>query len=95
MSDNTNQPTNQTGHTLTLEEAKALTLRDQLYSVQNFNAKGQPQRWRVNGQPKTWKRSPGCVRVPVKHGLYAYDAITERSLHLVTLDEQYARDQRG
>lgn len=37
-------------------------------------------RWRVNGQVKTWKRSPERVRVPVKFGLYAYDAITEDSI---------------
>ncbi len=33
--------------------------------------------WRANGQVKTWKRSPFRFRVPVKHGLYRYDAITD------------------
>jgi hypothetical protein len=55
---------------LTLEEAKELQYHDVL-----VNAEG--KRWRVNGQVQRWKRSPNRIRVPLKHGLYAYDAITD------------------
>jgi hypothetical protein len=70
---------------ITLEQAKALKYGQILHHVENVNADGTPQRWRVNGRPQTWKRSPERVRVPVKHGLYTYDAITEDTLTLVTL----------
>jgi len=55
---------------LTLEEAKQLKPGDILH-----NASG--QRWKVNGQVKRWVKSPDRIRVPLKHGLYAYDYITE------------------
>lgn len=32
--------------------------------------------WRRNGQTKLWKTRPSEFRVPIKHGLYAYDYIT-------------------
>lgn len=35
------------------------------------------RQWRRNGETQTWKRSPERFRVPVKFGLYRYDAITE------------------
>jgi Flagellar motor switch protein len=46
-------------------------------------------RWKVNGQVQTWKRSPGRVRVPVKHGLYSHDQITEESLTLLAITRAY------
>ena len=70
---------------ITLEQAKSLKYGDILYQVNANNADGTPRRWKVNGQPKTWKRSPERVQVPVKHGLYMYDYITERDLDLVSL----------
>jgi len=60
---------------LTLEEAKQLKPGDYLI---DHNGK----RWKVNGQVKTWKRSPHRIRVPLKHGLYAYDALTESDFPL-------------
>lgn len=33
--------------------------------------------WRRNGQTQTWKRRPNDFRVPVKYGMYSYDAITQ------------------
>jgi len=75
---------------ITLEQAKELTGNDILYHVRNRNADGSPQRWRVNGQVKTWKRSPERVRVPIKHGLYSYDYLTEDDLDLVCLTEEEA-----
>ena len=70
---------------ITLEQAKNLNYRQELTHAKFKNADGTPQRWRVNGKPKIWKRSPERVRVPVKHGLYDYDYITENELQLVNL----------
>ena len=75
---------------ITLEQAKSLQWRDTLYHVSNRNADGTPQRWRVNGKPKVWKTRPNEVKVPIKHGLYSYDYITERDLDLVCLSEEEA-----
>lgn len=77
---------------LTLEQAKALTYRDTVYHREYRNADGSAQRWRVNGKVKTWKRSPKRVQVPVKHGLYDYDYITEHELELVSLCDGIEED---
>jgi len=73
---------------ITLEQAKALRHGDILYHATNRNSNGTPQRWRVNGQPQVWKRTPSRVRVPLKYGLYSYDAIDETTLDLVYLNEE-------
>ncbi len=75
---------------ITLEEAKNLSYRETLYHVSNRNADGSPQRWRVNGKVKTWKRDQSRVQVPIKHGLYDYDYLTEHELNLVCLTEEEA-----
>lgn len=80
---------------ITLEDAKSLKSGTILYSLANYNRKGDPARYRVNGAVQTWKRDPSRVRVPLKHGLYAYDYLTEDNLHWYTLDEEYARRARG
>lgn len=72
---------------ITLEQAKNLTSGTILYHVIYKNYDGSPQRWKVNGQPKTWKRNPEKVQVPLKHGLYDYDYLTENDLNLVSLSE--------
>lgn len=77
---------------ITLAQAKSLRHGQILYHVEHRNADGTPRRWRVNGAPKTWKRSPERVRVPLKFGLYGYDYLTERDLHLVSLDENDAKE---
>lgn len=58
---------------ITLEEAKNLKPGEIL--IDQYN-----KRWKVNGRVKTWVRSPERVRVPLKHGLYAYDYLTEIDL---------------
>ena len=68
---------------MTLAQAKALKYGDILHHTQHKNADGTPQRWRVNGAPKTWKRNPERVSVPVKHGMYSFDTLTENDLDLV------------
>lgn len=72
---------------VTLAQAKKLRYNQTLYHVKNRNADGTPQRWRVSGKPKTWKRNKQKVRVPVKHGLYTHDALTENSLKVLRLKE--------
>ena len=56
---------------ITLDEAKALRVGDILIDTLN-------KRWKVSGQVKRWVRNPDRIRVPLKHGLYAHDALTER-----------------
>jgi hypothetical protein len=73
---------------ITLEQAKSLRYGQTLYHAKNRNSDGTPQRWRVNGKPQIWKRAPHKVRVPLKYGLYRYDAITEEELNLVYLNEE-------
>ena len=62
---------------LTLQEAKELQPGDILHANDG-------RRWKVNGVVKRWKRSPDRIRVPLKHGLYSYDAITETDFPLGT-----------
>lgn len=61
---------------ITLEEAKNLKPGDILISARDG------KRWKVNGQVKTWKKNPLRIRVPLKHGLYSYDALTEGEFEL-------------
>lgn len=68
---------------MTLKEAKELRVGDILLHRINRNADGSAQRWKVNGKPKTWKRDKGRVRVPIKHGMWDYDYLTEKELELV------------
>ncbi len=35
------------------------------------------KRWRRNGKTRYWKREPDKFVVPVKHGMYNYDHITQ------------------
>lgn len=70
---------------ITLEQAKKLEVGTILYHVSNRNSDGTAQRWKVNGKPKTWKTRPDEVRVPLKHGLYAFDYLDQDSLELVSL----------
>lgn len=62
---------------ITLQEAKKLQHGDILLDERG-------KRWKVNGRVQTWVRSPERVRVPLKHGLYSYGALTEGTLETVT-----------
>ena len=66
---------------ITLEQAKSLRYGQIL--IHDLTGK----RWRDTGQPKVWKRTPSRVQVPVKHGLYAYDYVTENELDIVSMEE--------
>lgn len=76
---------------ITLSQAKKLKHGQTLYHLAFKNADGTAQRWRVNGKVKTWKTQPNRVQVPIKHGLYNYDYLTEDTLHLVSLTEPKLR----
>lgn len=82
-----NKVTYKAGAPLTLDQAKALTRGTTLYSRYNHNSDGTCQRWRVSGKVLTLKRDPNRVDFPVKFGLYNSDRITERDLHLVSLEQ--------
>lgn len=56
---------------ITLAEAKELRPGEILIHSQD------QRRWKVSGQVKTWVRNPNRIRVPLKHGLYSYGALTE------------------
>ncbi len=58
---------------ITLEAAKKLKYGDILIDQWG-------KRWKVNGQVKLWKTKPDRIRIPLKHGLYVYDSITEVDL---------------
>jgi len=73
---------------MTLEEAKGLYPGQILHHAHNKNSDGTPQRWRVNGQVKTWKRDPSRVRVPLKHGIWAYGYLDETCLDLLEIPKK-------
>lgn len=72
---------------ITLEQAKTLKPGDILCGASR-GSDGNHHRFRVSGQVTTWKRSPERVRVPLKHGLYVYTALTENDLDYVTLAKE-------
>ena len=71
---------------ITLEQAKKLEIDTIIYHISNKNADGTRQRWKVNGKVKLWGRNPNRIRVPIKHGLYSYDYLTEDNLDMFKLD---------
>lgn len=50
-------------------------------------------RYRVSGRCQTWVRQPAKFRLPVKHGLYQYGAITETNGHLFEVGEPPAKPE--
>jgi len=67
---------------VTVEQAKSARHGDIFHMKDEKNADGTPVRWRVTGKVKTWKTRPNDFRIPVKHGLYDYGAVTHLNLHL-------------
>lgn len=70
---------------ITLNQAKKLGYRQELYDLENFDSRGNAAVWRVSGMPKTWVTRPNEVQVPIKHGFYDHDYITERNLQRFSL----------
>jgi len=79
---------------VTIAQAKKLRYGQVLYHKRNKNADGSAQRWRVTGKPKTWKRNKNKIRVPIKHGLYTHDAITQHNRHLLQTKQPKRRKKR-
>lgn len=74
------------GKPITLKQAKELKPGQVIYSREYNNSDGTPQRWRVNGKVRTWKTMVDRVYVPLKHGIYDYDAMTETDLDSYSLE---------
>ena len=72
---------------LSLEQAKILGHGDWLIHIPTG------KRWKVNGEPKIWEKEPKRVRVPIKHGLYAYDYLTEADLQDFKFESAYAEQR--
>ncbi len=72
---------------ITIDQAKALAYGTILYHGTDRNSDGSASRWKVNGKPKTWKRTPARVAIPVKHGLWTYDTLTQDFLSDVSLTD--------
>ena len=70
---------------ITLEQAKALKYGDTVHEDNAFNKDGSNKRWRVSGKVQIWKRAPGRIKIPVKHGLYGHGYITEDNIDKVSL----------
>lgn len=75
---------------ITLEQAKKLTYRQEIYDKFYQNADGTPQRWRVNGQIKLWKTRPEHFKLPIKRGLWEYSYLTHDNAHEFALTEEEA-----
>lgn len=75
---------------ITLDDLKSLQVGDYIM----IPRRNGPEKWKVNGQVKTWKRDAGRVRVPLKHGLYNYDQVTELSLGILNDRAAYI-EKRG
>jgi hypothetical protein len=63
------------GSKMTREEAMLLRPGDIIVSDR--------RRWRVSGQTKKWKLSQR-FRIPLKHGLYTYSALTGENMQFFT-----------
>jgi hypothetical protein len=71
---------------ITLEQAKALTWRDELHCgpciIRTGTRGGQSltqERWRVNGKIQLWKTRPDEFSLPIKHGLKTCYYLTHRN----------------
>ena len=71
-----------------LEQAKNLKIGQIIYHNVLKNWDGSSMRFKVNGKVKTWKTRPGCVKVPLKHGLRDYRYLTEMDLINFSLAEK-------
>lgn len=64
-------------HQITKAIAMNATHGDLFHSHAMHNADGTPTRVRVTGKCKTWKRDARRYRLPFKHGMYVYGAMTD------------------
>lgn len=68
---------------ITKEEAITAKLGDVLHAGKcSLEWKPPVERWRVNGRCLVWKRQPQKFSLPIKHGLYHYERLTELNASL-------------
>ena len=80
---------------MTRDQALKLERGDILYHLENRNADGTPQRWRVNGQVRTWKRDKNRIEVPLKHGMYAFAILTPQDFgQFATSEDDVAKQAK-
>jgi len=73
---------------ITLEQAKKLRPGTILYHRTEKDSKGNPKKWKVTGKPTTWKKSPECVNVGLKYGMYTHSRLTEKNLYYFSLTNE-------
>ena len=76
---------------ITYEQAVQLKLYDIVHldsACHPISGKRYTNKYRVNGMMKTWKRSPGKFRIPLKHGMYDYDMLTEYNAYRFHLESE-------
>ena len=78
-----------------LEDAKKLKYGNIIHDNFYNNKDGSCKRWRVNGKVKTWKRTASKVKVPIKHGMYAFGYLTENDLEIVHRTEDCTNPKGG
>lgn len=72
---------------MSIELADAKNLRYGEYLVDS-----QGKRWKVNGQVTTWKTDERRIRVPLKHGLYAYSALKTEHFNASGVCDIFSRE---
>jgi len=50
--------------------------------------------WRANGECKTWKRTPSRFCLPIKHGLYGYNYLTDKNCSVFHLASECPAERR-
>jgi hypothetical protein len=76
---------------LTLERAKVLKHGEFIFIARKTKVENLPpilERWKVTGKVKLWKRSPDRVQVPIKHGMYSYGYLTEKSMDFFEIEKK-------
>lgn len=69
-----------------LQKAKNLRKGDIVYSITRKDSTGEPSKFKVNSKPKTKKRSPGYVKLTLKHGLFEVLTVDHEMLNTFSLD---------
>ncbi len=72
---------------ITKDDAMKLTHGQTIYHTSLKNADGTATRARITGACRVWKTRPSEFRIPWKHGLYTYGAVTQDNADEWTLVE--------
>jgi len=79
---------------ISLKQAKELRHGTIIYHMKRMNVDGSPERWAVNGKVKTWKTRPHEIQVPLKHGLWSFDYLSQENLDEFALTEEEAMEKK-